>query len=76
MATTGYIKMRKPPDPRLILLTGFLLVLTGVVLPFMMVLNVLEATFFLSFLSYGASITGLFLGVIGAAWYVRLNKKP
>ena len=67
--------MRKPPDPRLILLIGFLLVVAGVVLPFMMVLQMIEATLFLSFLSYGASVAGLFLGVIGAAWYVRLNRK-
>jgi hypothetical protein len=46
--------MRKPPDPRLILFIGFLLVVTGVVLPYLMVLHIIEATLFLSFLSYGA----------------------
>lgn len=67
--------MQKTPNPRLILFIGFLLVVAGVVLPYLMVLNILEATLFLSFLSYGASVAGLFLGLIGAAWHVRLNKK-
>lgn len=61
-------------SPLKIILIGFALVVLGVVLPFLMVLHILESTFFLNFLSYGASIAGLFLGLIGSAYYVRLKK--
>lgn len=50
---------------------GFLLVLYGMVVPWMMVLRVVEANFFLSFSSYGATFVGLIFGFIGAATYVR-----
>lgn len=49
---------------------GFVLVLIGAVLPFMILLRLLPSTFFLNFLAYGASIAGIFLGVIGVATYV------
>ena len=62
-------------SPLKIILIGFALVVLGVVLPFLMVLHILESTFFLNFFSYGASLVGLFLGLIGSAYYVRLNKK-
>jgi len=58
-----------------LILIGFLLSLTGMVLPFMMVIHVVPSTFFLNFFAYGASITGLFLGVIGASRYMHENKK-
>jgi hypothetical protein len=60
--------------PRNIILLGFVLALLGFVLPFLMVLRMVEASFLLSFLSYGASITGLLLGLIGAAWYIRTDR--
>ena len=54
------------------LLVGFLLIfLGGVVLPFLMVLDIIESTFFLVFLSFTSSTIGLFLGMIGAAEFVR-----
>ncbi len=62
-------------SPWQMILLGFLLSLTGVILPFLMVIHVLESTFFLNFFSYGVSLIGLFLGVIGASQYVRKNKK-
>jgi hypothetical protein len=62
-------------SPLKIILIGFVLVVLGVVLPFLMVLHILESTFFLNFFSYSASLVGLFLGLIGSAYYVRLNKK-
>ncbi len=57
------------------ILIGFLLSLSGVILPLLMVVNVLQSTFFLNFFSYIASIVGLVLGVYGAASYVRMKKK-
>ena len=54
-------------SPRLLLVLGVLLMLLGIVLPFLMVIRVLESTFFLNFLSWGASVTGLAFGTIGFA---------
>jgi hypothetical protein len=60
--------------PRNLILIGFVLVLLGFVVPFLMVLQVLESTLLLNFLSYGASVIGLSLGMIGAAMYVRIRR--
>jgi len=58
-----------------LILIGFLLCLSGVIFPFLMVVKILESTFLLNFLSYTASVLGLFLGIIGAAYYVRENRR-
>jgi hypothetical protein len=58
-----------------LILIGFLLVLAGMILPFLMVIHLLPSTFFLNFFAYGASLTGLFLGIIGASLYMRGSKK-
>ena len=56
-------------SPRLLLSLGVLLMLLGVALPFLMVIQVLESTFFLNFFSWGASVAGLAFGTIGfAVW--------
>lgn len=62
-------------DGRVIILVAFILVLLGAVLPFLMVMRVLEASFLLAFISYAASTGGLILGVIGAAMYVRERRR-
>lgn len=62
-------------DPKLIFIIGFVLVLLGAVLPWLMILQVVKSTIFLNFLAAGASVAGLVLGVIGTAYYVRLNKR-
>ena len=67
--------MIKETSPRLILFVGFLLVLVGAILPFLMLLQVFPASFWLGALSYTATILGLFLGLIGAASYVQLNRR-
>jgi hypothetical protein len=61
--------------PWRLLLIGVLLSFLGVVGPFLMVIKILESTFFLNFLSYGAQMAGLFLGIIGASQLVRRNRK-
>ncbi|MCS7010460.1 MAG: hypothetical protein N2049_03075 [Anaerolineales bacterium] len=58
-----------------IIVIGFILVTLGMVLPFLMVMQIVRTTFFLSFLSYSATVVGLFLGFIGSATYVRLHQK-
>jgi len=57
-----------------LILIGFVLVLAGAVLPFLMMAQVIESTFFLNFFSFGASVGGLFLGMIGASSYMRMHK--
>ncbi len=56
--------------PLRLLVFGFLLVLTGAVLPFLMVIRIVEPSLLLSFVSYGASVGGIFLGLFGAAMFV------
>ncbi len=51
------------------ILTGFFLMIFGVGAPLMMVIKVVPTTFWLNFLAYGASVTGLCLGVVGAIEY-------
>jgi multisubunit Na+/H+ antiporter MnhC subunit len=58
------------PFNRLIII-GFFLVLIGAVLPFVIVIGLVESTFFLNFLAFGTSVSGVFLGVLGTATYVR-----
>lgn len=48
---------------------GFFLVLLGVVVPLLMVVKVIEASFVLSFVSYASSAGGLLLGIVGLVLY-------
>lgn len=57
------------PFNRLIIL-GFICVLIGAILPFLMVLKFVESTFWLNFIAYMTSTAGIFLGVIGVAMHV------
>jgi len=57
--------------PRFLLSLGVILMLLGIILPFLMVIKVLESTFFLNFFAWGASVAGLALGTIGFAMYSR-----
>jgi hypothetical protein len=61
-------------SPRLLLSLGLILMILGILLPFLMVIRMLESTFFLNFFSWGASITGLSLGTIGFAMYERIHR--
>jgi len=63
-----------PLSPKAILLIGFILVLAGAVLPFLMVIHVLKSTFFLNFFAFGAQVAGSFMGIIGAAYHVRAHR--
>lgn len=58
-------------NPRFLLLFGVTLMLAGIALPFLMVIRVLESTFFLNFFSWGASVAGLAFGTIGFAMYAK-----
>ena len=60
---------------RFLLGLGIVLMLLGVILPFLMVIHVLTSTFFLNFFSWGASVAGLAFGTIGFAMYTRNRKE-
>ena len=58
-------------SPGFLLTLGVILMLLGILLPFLMVIQVLESTFFLNFFSWGLSLAGLAIGTIGFAMYSR-----
>ncbi|GAB4499935.1 MAG: hypothetical protein OHK003_17920 [Anaerolineales bacterium] len=51
-----------------------MMVVGGVVVPFLMVIKVLESTYFLNFFSWGISTLGLALGMIGFTLYSKTQK--
>lgn len=58
-------------SPRLLLTLGVTLMLLGIVLPFLMIIQMLESTFFLNFFSWGSSVAGLAFGTIGFAMWSK-----
>ncbi len=61
--------------PRLLLGVGLVLMFLGVALPFLMVIHMIESTFFLNFFSWGASVSGMFLSFIGVATWSKMRKE-
>lgn len=57
------------------MVVGFLMVLTGAVLPFLVVLRYLPSTFSVNFIAFAASTVGIFLGVISVAMYVGDSRR-
>jgi hypothetical protein len=60
--------------PIFMILIGGVLAASGVVIPFLMVLDMMERSLFWMFFSYGASVIGLFLGMWGAFSYMRVER--
>jgi hypothetical protein len=58
-------------DSRAIIALGIVLVLFGFFAPFLMVIRVIEPSYALSFVSHGASVGGLLLGLLGVSSYNR-----
>ncbi|OGN75082.1 MAG: hypothetical protein A2X25_05270 [Chloroflexi bacterium GWB2_49_20] len=54
--------------PRRMILLGFILMLLGVIFPFLMVIHILKSTFFLNFFSYTLSLLGMIFGIMGIAF--------
>jgi hypothetical protein len=61
-------------EPRKLMAIGVGLMIVGVALPFLMVIQLLESTLFLSFLAHGCSMVGLITGFVGVAQYFRSRK--
>ncbi|MEN6572552.1 MAG: hypothetical protein ABFD24_12005 [Anaerolineaceae bacterium] len=62
-------------DPKLLMIIGAALMVLGVVLPLLILIKILESTFFLNFLSYIFQITGLILAMIGLVSYAGIRKR-
>jgi hypothetical protein len=61
-------------NPLAMIVVGFVLVLFGFIGPLLMVIRTIEPNLVLSFLSHGASVSGLLLGILGGALYVRRER--
>jgi len=53
---------------------GFFLMVLGIVLPFLMVIHVIESTLLLNFIAYLASFGGLLVGLVGVVTWTRLRR--
>lgn len=62
-------------SPRFLLSLGFILLLLGSIIPFLIVIHVLSSTFMVNFLAWIATTSGMFLGYIGLAMSVKKNRK-
>ncbi len=67
--------MKKFSGPFTLIGIGFGLVILGFIIPLLMVMQVLQSTYFLNFLGYVASISGLMLGIIGTSMYASYSRK-
>jgi len=54
---------------------GTSLMIMGVGLPLLMVIQVIVSTFFLAFLSYGMSLSGMVLAFLGLFTYIQIRRK-
>ena len=61
--------------PKKLLGIGFILVLLGAVIPFLIVIKILPSTFLLNIFAFGASVIGLFLGVLGTSGLYAKRKQ-
>ena len=62
-------------NPRILLNLGLILLFTGWIIPLLMIMHIIPSTFFLNFVAWGASVSGLFLGFIGVATWTKLRKQ-
>jgi len=62
-------------SPRRLFSMGLILLFIGWTIPLLIIMRVIPSTFLLNFLSWGTSVAGLFLGFIGGAMMVRINKE-
>ena len=60
--------------PKGLLALGVFLMLLGIALPLLMVIHVIESTFFLNFFSYAASLGGLIIATIGMVVYTSTKR--
>ncbi len=57
-----------------LIIVGFVLLVIGAVLPFLMVTGVLESTYFTNGVAIVGQVAGLFLGLIGIGMHMASRK--
>jgi len=57
------------------IIAGFIMNLIAAVIPFLMILDFLDTTFFFSFLSFFLSVFGILIGFVGITLIMRTRKK-
>lgn len=61
--------------PGRLIAVAIVLLIVGFAVPFLMALRVVESTFLLNFVSFAASVLGLFLGIAGITVYQGRQKR-
>ena len=61
-------------NPVRLIITASVLLVIGVVLPYMMVLGHMPSTLLLNAVTIAAQVAGLFMGFIGISMYMRTRK--
>ena len=59
---------------KIFIIVGVSLMLIGVIFPLLMVVQVIEATFLLTFISYLSSVIGLFLSSLAVMSWVKVKR--
>ncbi len=67
--------MRSEIPPGRLFIIAFVLLVLGWIFPFLMMIRLIESTFWLNFLSFGAQVAGIFLGFIATTMYIRMNRR-
>ena len=62
-------------NPKTLLIVGSVLLLAGFILPVLMIIHIIDSTFFLNFLAFGASTLGLLIGMVGALSLAVRNRR-
>jgi membrane associated rhomboid family serine protease len=62
-------------SPRKLIFTGMLLVVSSFVLAMLLFTRAVPATFFLCFVAFAASTFGAILGMVGAAYIIKFERK-
>ena len=61
-------------SPLKLIVIGLVLLVLGALLPFLMLLGLLESTMFLNIISVICSVGGLTTGFMGVAYYIRRKR--
>ncbi len=61
-------------NPKVLIPIAAVLLVLGFILPMLMVLQIIPSTFFLNFFSYGASLVGIIMGLLGAMSIVARSR--
>ncbi len=65
----------KYATPYRLMWLGFVLLVIGVLLPFLMLLHLLESNLLSNFIAYLASFLGLVIGLVGVVLYAQTRRK-